>query len=66
MKENDLANLYLQTISKFIESHEMNQNEIWELAKTLAYMAQPRKSYQKLYNSPESRQERKELKEKQK
>lgn len=64
MDQNKLANLFLQTINKKTDKTGtlwLNQTEIWELANTLAAMAQPRKKYQDLYNSPEGRMEREKL-----
>ena len=70
MDEDKLANAYLRSITKFIDDITQgrilsSQTEIWELSKRLAKMAQPRKNYQDLYNSPESREERKKIKNKQ-
>lgn len=59
MDENKLANVYLKAITKYTDEHpNMWQTQCWELASILAKLAQPRKRYQTLYNSPEGRMER--------
>ena len=65
MNENNLANVYLKAITKFLDTQDstiLSQEKIWELSTMLAKMAQPKKRYMDLYNSPESREERRKIK----
>jgi len=63
MTENQLANIYQKSITKWVDyaPDVITQDYIWELSKTLAKLAQPRKRYQDLHNSVEGRKQRKEL-----
>ena len=65
MTENELANVYLKTLNlwldKSIDPYIFSEDEVWELSKTLAKLAQPRKSYAKMYNSSKGRLEREKL-----
>lgn len=62
MNENDLANIYLRMLNRTLnEGLSLSQEVLWDLAKRMSSVAQPKKRYQDLYNSPQSRRHRKQL-----
>lgn len=56
-KTNRLANTFNSYLQK--EFPGISVEKIWEVSSKMAIMANGRKSYAKMYNSPEGRMERK-------
>lgn len=65
MNENELANAYVKMLNKWYDEtpdqFRPTQDRIWELAKSLAKAAQPKKKFAEHYNSEEGKSERKKL-----
>ena len=60
MNEAQLASVFYVVLMKEFPKEDAN-TKLWEVAKKLSRMAQPKKKFQDLYNSPEARKERRKI-----